>query len=116
MRALINGVEGGSRTIFKGQDLVLLVQVLNDDGSLITVTGDSVSLMLFDRIDRANAAILTITAAITTAAAGFTTATVTDTQTGTLAAGATYYAFVRRDAATAGAFSFADNYTVVYVK
>lgn len=116
MRALINGVEGGAQTLFKGQDATWLIQLLEDTGALIDVTGDTITLNFYDRVDRLNAATLTVTVALTTVAAGFTTATITDTNTGTLTAGATYYCFVKRDDGTAGVFSFANNYTVVYVK
>lgn len=116
MRALINGAEGGSITLFKGQDEVWRVQLLEDNGALIDATGDTITVAFYDRVDRLNAATVTVTVALTTPTAGFTTATITDTNSALLTGGATYYAFVKRDDGTAGVFSFAANYTVVYVK
>lgn len=106
MRALINGAEGATQKLFAGQDASWLVMLLADDGSLVNVTGDTVTLAFYDRADRRNAATLTVTAAITTAASGLCTATITDTNTGTLTTGQTYYIAVKRDAGGAGAYSF----------
>ena len=100
MRALINGVEGNVLELQKGADVVYNARITNDDGSLIDVTTDvDQKFILYDTADRRNAAILTITMAVVAAAQGTLTATLTDAQTAALTSGATYYAFVKRNAA-----------------
>lgn len=77
MLALINGSQG-LVTLLKATNQVLKVVVANDDGSAIDVTGDSVDLIVYDRSDRATAAIAThVGDALTTPTAGLATVTIT---------------------------------------
>ncbi len=102
MHVLIEGVEGAQDVplvMFWTADRVLTVKYLTDDGQLINVTTDTASVLyIYDTEDRRNAALLSITLAVTSATGGLHTATLTDTQMATLTAGGTYWAAVRRDA------------------
>ena len=116
MRAFINGVEGGAIDLQKGADVVYNIRVTNDDGSLIDVTADTdAQLILYDTADRKNTAILSIVGAVVAAAQGTLTATLTDAQTAALTSGATYYAFVRRDAGST-TYSFGNKHTAITMK
>ena len=100
MRALINGVEGNALDLAKGADAVFNARITNDDGSFIDTTTDvDQKFILYDTADRRNAAILTITCAVVAAAQGTLTATISDAQSAALTSGATYYAFIKRNAA-----------------
>lgn len=99
MHVYIDGVEGGELVMHRTADRVLNVKYQEDNGQLIDVTTDTAShLYIYDTEDRRNTALLDITLAVVTAAAGYHSATFTDTQMATLTAGGTYYAFVRREA------------------
>ncbi len=106
MRALINGVEGGALELFKGADQTWVVLLTNDDGSVLSVATDTITLSFYDYNDKRNAALFTVTCSLTTAAAGLCSAAISDTNAGLMVAGYTYYAHVLRNAAGAGAYTY----------
>jgi hypothetical protein len=97
MRAIINGVEGGKIGAYKGAALVLLVQLLNDDGTVFVCTGDTVVGLIYDTQDRRNAAIDSQAATITDGAAGFVTLTyaATDMTFGPSTNNVPYWLFIK---------------------
>ena len=101
MRAIIQGVEGGKLSAYKGAALVLLVQLLNDDGTVKVVTGDTVAALIYDTKDRRNTPTDTQAAVITDGAAGFVTVTYTalDMVFGPSINNVPYYIFIKHTAA-----------------
>lgn len=94
MRCLIQGVEGGqlAAPIFQGEDAFILnVMFLNDDGSLLSETGNTATLDFYTRSDRSGGAAL-LAAALTpvTIASGLFSLTLTAVQTALLAKGSMY--------------------------
>lgn len=106
MRALINGVEGGALELFRGADKTWVVLLTNDDGSVLNVTGDTITMSVYDYNDKRNAALFTVTCSLTTAASGLCSAVITDTNSALMTAGYTYYAHALRNAGGAGAYTY----------
>lgn len=80
MLALINGSQG-LVSMAKGSNQSLKVIVAKDDGSAENITGDSVDLVVYDRSDRANAAIATHSGdTLTTPTAGYATVAIDDSE------------------------------------
>ena len=102
MRALINGAEGGNLSLQRGESASWKVMLIDYDGSILNLTGDTVTLSFYDRSDRLNAATVTVTLTLTTPTSGFCTAAITVTNTNALTAGQLYYVVVKRDVAGAG--------------
>ena len=97
MRAIIEGVEGGSLDIFKGSNVVLDAVLLSDDGTQIDITGGTLQLLAYDTEDRRNAAIDDHAGAIATATAGYATFTYVpaDLNWGPGTNGAPYWGYVK---------------------
>jgi len=94
MRALINGVEGGTVVLFKTADAVLpAINLIPDNGGVLVLTGGTATLEIFSAKTRTGTVALSAAAALTVAAAGHITVTLTDTQM-TFGPG-TYYAWVK---------------------
>jgi hypothetical protein len=75
---IFKGVEGGLIEVPKGTDGTITAQVLSTvDGAVRPLTGETVTFEVYDTADRRNAVIKTISTAITTALAGYVTATLT---------------------------------------
>ena len=99
MLALINGSQG-LVTMAKASNQSLKVIVAKDDGSTEDITGDSVDLLVYDRSDRANAAIAThVGDTLTTPTAGYATVAIDDSEL-TYGPG-DYFLFVRWNDANA---------------
>jgi hypothetical protein len=80
MLVLINGGQGLVQ-MAKGSTQTLKVVVAKDDGSAEDLTGDSIDLVVYDRSDRANAAIAThVGDTVTTPTAGFVTCAITSAE------------------------------------
>lgn len=73
MRALFDGVEGGSLTRFKGADSSLNLMLINDDGSSLDITGDEISIAIYSTDIRNASPVATFEAEIQEAKAGFCT-------------------------------------------
>lgn len=124
MIALINGSEGGSVSLFKGATALLLLTLLGDgndgpapvqDGTPLDLTGDTVTLEVYDTTTRKNAATKTLTATLATLPkvqghASLTVA-VADIDFGP----GTYYAFVKRINDTGPTTEFSRKYTTIKV-
>jgi hypothetical protein len=94
MRAIINGSPNAPVAWAKGSNNSALVLLMNDNGSVLDITGGSVDLVVYDRSDRANAAIATHAGdTLTTPTAGFATVAVDDSEL-TYGPGE-YYVFAR---------------------
>jgi hypothetical protein len=112
MRFLVKGYEGATRHVFKGEVDSFNCMLLNDDGSLLNVTGHTVTLPVYDTLDRRNAPIFTATLTLTTPTAGFMTAPLSAVNTANLIPGATYYAFCN-DTDGSGNLTIADKPLVI---
>lgn len=127
MIALLNGTEGGTLDLFKGADTVLAYTLLSDGltgpvgqvsriGSPLDITGDTVTLELYDALTRVNVSTVSVAAVLVAAAAGQGTITITPANSATLLAGKTYYAFVKRAENIGTTVEFSRKYFVVTVK
>lgn len=96
MRALINGVEGGTLDLVRGTDATWYLSIIGDKGEIVNLTGETVTVEFYNRADRANAATLSQAATLTTAASGHCTLTITDANSALLAYGTNYWAFAKR--------------------
>jgi hypothetical protein len=96
MRALINGVEGGTLNLTRGQDATWYLDILTDLGDLVVLTGETVTLEFYNAANRANAATLSQAVVLTTPTLGFATVTITDANSALLAYGTNYWVFVKR--------------------
>jgi len=75
MRALFDGEEGSEEgvTRYKGADGSLNVMLVNDDGSNIDITGDTVTIEIHTSAVRSASPVATFTGVIVAAAAGYYT-------------------------------------------
>jgi len=124
MIALINGIEGGALKLFKGAATLLRLVVLSDGdngpsgqvpatGTPLDVTGDTVSLLIYDTADRRNAALATVAGTIVTAAAGYLTISVLNA---TIAIGpGTFFGFISRSENTGTTLEFSRNMNVITI-
>jgi hypothetical protein len=98
MKALINGSTNASVTVAKGSNNSLNVLVMNDDGSVLALSTGTIDLVVYDRSDRANAAIATHAGAgLSLATAGFDVVDIDDSAL-TYGPGE-YYVFVKHTTA-----------------
>lgn len=108
MRAIINGHPNAPIVWAKGSNAAAKIVVTNDDGSALDITGGAINVVVYDRSDRANAAIATHTnETIVAPTAGYATLAVDDSEL-TYGPG-TYYAFVRY-VASGGLTNFSEPY------
>lgn len=114
MRAFVNGYEGRSISIKGGTDIVLNIKALNDDGSLYALSTATLTLEIYARADRRNAAVLSAAGVATVAADGSLTITLAATEIaiGVLPPGR-YYAFLKLN--LAGVITFGSKPTVLEV-
>ena len=111
MRAIINGVTGVPLQWAKGSNVSIKVLLINDDASILDLTGGAVNVLVYDRSDRANAAFAThVNETLTAPTAGLATVAIDDSEL-TYGPG-DYYAFVRF-VAVGGAVSFAEPYVLL---
>ena len=76
--AIVKGAEGGQVEVPKASDGTLVAQILSTtDGAVRPLTSETVTFEVYDTADRRNAVIKTISTTITTALAGYVTATLT---------------------------------------
>ena len=124
MIALINGVEGGSVNLFKGATALLLVTLLGDgndgpapvqDGTPLDLTGDTVSLEIYDTPSRKNAATKSIAAVLGTVPKVQGHASVPVAVADIDFGPGTYYAFVKRINDTGPTTEFGRKYTTIKV-
>ncbi len=95
MKALLAGDFLGALTLFKAADKATTnLMVIEDDGSLIDVTADTVAVEIYQNNARDAAASLSISATIVTATAGLCSISPTDVETDTLNTG-TYQYYVK---------------------
>jgi hypothetical protein len=112
MRALFNGVEGGTLTQRKGTDGVYRLVLTTDAGGVQALSTGTVDVLVYDTADRRNAALKTISATVTTAANGFCTLTIS---AATLNIGpGIYYAFARFT--LSGVITFGEKYAILVVE
>lgn len=94
MRAILNGAPNVPLNWAKGSNVSVKALLMNDDASLIDITGGAVNLLVYDRSDRANAALATHTnETLTTPAVGLATIAIDDSEL-TYGPG-DYFAFIR---------------------
>ena len=106
MRAILNGIPGAPLNWAKGSNVSVKALLMNDDASVLDITGGAVNLLVYDRSDRANAAIATHTnETLTTPTAGLATVDIDDSEL-TYGPG-DYFAFIRY-VASGGAVSFSE--------
>lgn len=126
MIAVINGAVGGTLEIFKGTDGVLQFALQSNGrqgpasqvsriGTPLDLTGDTVTLELYDDINRKNAATVSLTGTLVTAAAGTGTFAHSVAQSALLVL-SKYYAFVKRTENTGTTVEFSDVGTVITTK
>lgn len=80
MKALLNG---DTKPVYlaKGSDETVRVTLFNDDGSVLDVTGGTLDLVVYDRTDRANAALATHGGeTLVTPTGGYATVAIPDTE------------------------------------
>jgi len=100
MHALINGATNTPITWAKGSNNSANVLVTNSNASVLDITGGTIDLVVYDRSDRANAALATHAGdTLTTPTAGFATVAVDDSEL-TYGPGE-YYVFVKHTDAAA---------------
>lgn len=93
MFAIINGTRGPIKWA-RGSNRSATVLVGNDDGSIKDITGGAIDLLVYDRSDRANAALATHSGdTLTAPTVGHATVAIDDSEL-TYGPG-TYYLFVR---------------------
>ena len=124
MIAIINGQEGPTLSLFKGGFGLLQLILLSDGelgptgqvaakGSPLDVTGDTVTIEVYDTSDRRNTATKSLPATIVTAGAGHLTvaltATLMDFGPGK------YYAYAKRSENTGATVEFSRSYAVMQV-
>ena len=102
MIGLIAGEEGQTISLFKGADDSLIGTILNDDGSFIDLTGDTVHFLIYDTLDRRNAAVADFTAALTSPTAGEVTMTITNAAMNFGPSDNLYYGFLKHILAAGG--------------
>jgi hypothetical protein len=109
MRAIINGSYAPIEWA-KGANHTAKILLFNANASVLDITGGAVSILVYDRSDRANAPIAThVNDTLTTPTAGFATMAIDDSEL-TYGPG-DYYAFVRF-VATGGEVYFAAPYVL----
>jgi|SRR6267154_2691151 len=97
MRALFAGEEGGNKTILRGGDYSMEVKLLNDVGTEIDITGDTLDVILYDTTDRRNAAVASFLALThLVEPAGNATLPIGHVASAALPAGKTLYGFIKR--------------------
>lgn len=102
MKALVSGNINGGITAYKGADFKAVnLMLIEDDGSLIDLTGDTVEVEIYVQGGRGGTAVATITASLATAASGLCSLALTDTETDALAPGSYDY-FVKRTENSSG--------------
>lgn len=113
MKAIFNGQVGGSIQLQKGCNYSgIPVTILTDAGAIQALSTGTVDLVIYDTSDRRNAAIKTISVAVTTAADGKCTLALLPAN---LDFGpGTYYGYLRFTDATAKIF-FSRSYTLVTI-
>ena len=127
MIAILNGVEGGTLDVFKGADALIQLTALSDGtagptgqvariGTPLDVTGDTVSLEIYDAVTRVNTVSLSVAAALVTVAAGQGTFSITATASAALLAGKVYYGFVKRAENTGTTVEFSRKYVTITTK
>lgn len=124
MIAIINGTEGATLKSFKGGFDLLRLILLSDGtvgptgqvaavGSPLDVTGDTVTLEVYDTVDRRNAAVKSLPATIVGATYGYLTvaltATLMDFGPGT------YYVYAKRSENTGATIEFSRVHSVMQV-
>jgi len=103
MHALINGATNTPITWAKGSNNSANVLVTNDNASVLDITDGTIDLVVYDRSDRANAALATHASdTLTAPTAGFATVAVDDSEL-TYGPGE-YYVFVKHT--TSGALVY----------
>lgn len=81
MRAIINGHHNTPVAWAKGSNNSANVLLMNDDSSELDITGGTVDLVVYDRVDRSNAATATHAGdTLTTPTAGFATVAIDDSE------------------------------------
>lgn len=111
MRALIDGVDGGSIELFKAEDVTKQLVVLNSDGSVKDCLLGTVQMLVYDTPDRRNTVTKTISAVgvstgVSEAIGAFTlplTPTILNFGPGR------YWGFVRYTNSGATTFDYAEN-------
>jgi hypothetical protein len=110
MRAILNGAPGVPINWAKGSNNSVKALLMNDDSSVLNLTGGAVNLLVYDRSDRANAPLAThVNETLTTPTAGLATVAIDDSEL-TYGPGE-YYLFVRY-VATGGEVYFAEPYVL----
>lgn len=102
--AIVNGHEGGEERIRIGSVARLRASLLTEAGVPLDVTGDTVTMELYDKEDRRNASSQSIALPVATAAAGYVEAAI-DQETITADPG-TYYGYIKRFENSASVYSF----------
>jgi hypothetical protein len=125
MIALVNGEEGAGQVLFKGGATMWRIHLLSDGtegptgqvtpkGTPLDITGDTVTVELYDTADRRNTAVKSVTVALTTPLGGYGTATFANA---TVDFGpGTYWAFVKRLENTGTTAEFSRVFNTVTVK
>lgn len=126
MIALINGTEGGSLDLFKGADALLPVTLLADGmtgptgqvsriGTPLDLTGDTVTLEVYDSVTRKNVATVSLPFTIVTPLAGQGTIAVSLANSNLLSPGI-YYGYVKRSENTGTTIEFSRQFITINVK
>lgn len=126
MIAILNGHEGSTIDIFKGADSLVQLTLLSDGssgpagqvsriGTPLDVTGDTVTLEVYDSVLRKNPATVALPFTIVAAAGGQGTLAVTATNSALLTAG-TFYGYVKRSENTATSIEFSRQFVTINVK
>lgn len=124
MIAIINGLEGSTQDVFRGADSLMQVTLLSDGlvgptgqvsriGTPLDVTGDTVTLEIYDTNTRKNTVIASLPFSIVTAAAGQGTLAVSLANSNLLAAGTTYYGFIKRSENTGTTIEFSRQFLTI---
>ena len=124
MIAIINGEEGSSLQLFKGATTMARLLLLSDGnagptgqvtpvGTPLDVTGDTVTLEVYDTQDRRNAVVASIAATIVTATAGYLTISISSAQA-SFGPG-TYYGYVKRNENTGTTIEFGRKFLTMVV-
>jgi hypothetical protein len=113
MHAMINGSPNAVVEWAKGSNNTAYVLVMNENASVLDITGGTIDLVVYDRSDRANAAIATHAGdTLTTPTAGFATVAIDDSEL-TYGPG-DYYVFVKHT--TSGALVYFSDPYVLSIK
>jgi hypothetical protein len=114
MIAYVRGEENSTIDLFKAGDDVVKAVIVSDAAVPLDITGDTLTLEVYDTEDRKNAVIASLAGTIAVATGGEITFTLADTQI-TFGPGK-YYGFVKRSENVGSTIEFSRKPTILNIR